>query len=308
MKLVRFGKARKERPGVLFNESGQEKILDVRAMAFDIEDYNEHFFSHCGLKRLENLMKERNRKTVPAATVRLGPPVARPGKIICLGKNYAEHAREFGSKTPSTPILFSKATTAIIGPNDPVILPPHRGQIDGEVELALVIGKTASKVREKNAFEYVAGYMILNDVTDRDAQRLGGQWFRGKSGDTFCPLGPWLVTGDEIADPHDLKLRFSQNEKVLQDDSTKNMIFKIPFIISFISASITLLPGDVIATGTPAGIGSLHKPPVVFRPGDELELAIEGLGRQENKIVADGNKTIRPARHQSLFARQAMFQ
>lgn len=288
MKLVRFGEFAEERPGILLEEAGQEMILDVRAAVFDIEDYNEHFFSHYGLKRLETLLKERNRKLIPADGLRLGAPVARPSKIICLGKNYAEHAREFDAKVPSTPILFSKATTAIVGPNDPVVLPPHCGIVDGEVELAVVIGKRASKVSASNALEYVAGWTILNDITDRDAQKSSTQWFRGKSGDTFCPLGPWLATKDEIADPHGLKLKFIHNGNVLQNDSTENMIFKIPQIIAFISASITLLPGDVIATGTPAGIGSLRNPPVVFRPGDEIELTIEGLGRQSNKIVAAG--------------------
>jgi len=298
MKLVRFGKFGEERPGVLIEESGRAMILDVRAVAFDIEDYNEHFFSHYGLKRLENLLKERNRKMIPAEGLRLGAPIARPGKIICLGKNYAEHAKEFDAKVPSSPILFSKATTAMVGPNDSVVLPPqgrttrlqryaqHCGQVDGEVELAVVIGKQAQKVSEENAFDYVAGYTILDDITDREAQRADQQWFRGKSADSFCPLGPWLVTKDEIADPHDLKLKFVHNGVVLQDDSTANMIFKIPCLISFISATITLLPGDVISTGTPAGIGSLRNRPVVFRPGDKIELTVEGLGRQENRIVA----------------------
>jgi len=285
MKLVRFGGFGEERPGILFAESGQEKILDVRASVFDIEDYNEHFFSHYGLNRLENLLKERNRKLIPAGGIRIGAPIARPSKIICLGKNYAEHAREFDSEVPSTPILFSKATTAIVGPNDPVVLPPHCGIVDGEVELAVVIGKQAIKVSESNALEYVAGYTILNDITDRDAQKSGIQWFRGKSADTFCPLGPWLVTRDEIHDPHCLKLKLIHNGNVLQNDSTANMIFKIPYIIAFISASITLLPGDIIATGTPAGIGSRRNPPVVCRPGDIMESVIEGLGRQGNKIA-----------------------
>ncbi|MDO9541326.1 MAG: fumarylacetoacetate hydrolase family protein [Kiritimatiellia bacterium] len=285
MKLVRFGEFGDERPGVWLEESGKAMILDVRATAFDIEDYNEHFFSHYGLERLENLLKERNRKMIPAEGIRLGAPIARPGKIICLGKNYAEHAKEFDAKVPSSPILFSKAATAMIGPNDNVILPSNCKTIDGELELAVVIGKQARKVSADKAFDYVAGYTILNDVTDREAQRSGQQWFRGKSADTFCPVGPWLVTKDEIKDPHNLKLKFIHNGAVLQDDSTANMIFNIPFVISFISASIALLPGDVIATGTPAGIGSLRNPPVVFCPGDQIELTIEGLGRQSNKIV-----------------------
>lgn len=286
MKLVRFGEQGDERPGVLIEEDGGSMILDVRAAAFDIEDYNEHFFSHYGIERLENLLKESRRKLVPAEGVRLGPPVARPGKIICLGKNYAEHAREFDSELPASPILFSKATTAFIGPNDSVALPSGCDLVDGEVELAVVIGRCARKVSESRAMEYVAGYMILDDVTDRQAQRSAKQWFRGKSADTFCPAGPWLATRDEIKDPHKLEMRFTHNGVVMQNDSAANMVFKIPFIISFISATITLLPGDVIATGTPAGIGSLRNPPAVFRPGDKIELEIDGLGRQANKIIA----------------------
>ncbi|MFA7159802.1 MAG: fumarylacetoacetate hydrolase family protein [Kiritimatiellia bacterium] len=286
MKLVRFGKANEERPGILFEEAGHAKILDVRAAAFDIEDYNEHFFSHHGLGRLEALLKESRRKTVPTDGVRLGPPIARPGKIICLGKNYADHAKECNSKPPESPILFAKATTAINGPCDRILLPPRHGIVDGEVELAVVIGSRALRVPEKDAMAHVAGYMIFNDVTDRDAQRAGQQWFRGKGADTFCPLGPWLVTADEIPDPHALRLKFLQNGKVLQDGTTKDMIFKIPYIIAFISASMTLLPGDIIATGTPAGIGSVHTPPVVFKPGDKIELEVEGLGRQANEIAA----------------------
>lgn len=286
MKLVRFGEFGEERPGVLIEEADKAMILDVRAAVFDIEDYDEHFFSHYGLARLENLLKERKQKMIPAEGIRLGAPVARPSKIICLGKNYAGHAKEFDAKVPSSPILFSKSTTAMVGPNDSVVLPPYCGIVDGEVELAVVIGKQAWKVSENKAFDYVAGYTILNDVTNREAQRADQQWFRGKSADTFCPVGPWLVTKDEINKPHNLKLKLIYNGIVLQDDSTANMIFKIPFLISFISATITLLPGDVISTGTPAGIGSLRNPPVVFHPGDKIELEIEGLGRQENKIVA----------------------
>ena len=286
MKLVRFGKEGAERPGVLIQDAGEEKILDVRASAFDIEDYNEHFFSHHGIKRLEALLKESKRKLIPAKGTRLGAPIAWPSKIICLGKNYADHARECNSKPPESPILFAKATTAINGPGDRILLPPHHGIVDGEVELAVVIGSRALRVPEKDAMAHVAGYMIFNDVTDRDAQRAGQQWFRGKGADTFCPLGPWLVTADEIPDPHALRLKFKQNGKVLQDGTTKDMIFKIPYIIAFISASMTLLPGDIIATGTPAGIGSAHTPPVVFKPGDRIELEVEGLGRQANDIAS----------------------
>ncbi|MDD5483248.1 MAG: fumarylacetoacetate hydrolase family protein [Kiritimatiellae bacterium] len=288
MKLVRFGECGAERPGVLLGEADAGRILDVRAMAFDIEDYNERFFAQDGLKRIENLLKESGRKLVPAEGVRLGPPVARPGKIICLGKNYAAHAREFDASVPAAPILFAKAASAMVGPRDNIVLPPRSRAVDGEVELAVVIGKKAKNISEEQAFEHVAGYAIFNDVTDREAQRADQQWFRAKSADTFCPLGPWLATRDEVKNPGRLGMQFIHNGRVLQNDSTENMIFKIPFILSFISSAITLFPGDVIATGTPAGIGSLQNPPALFRPGDEIELAIEGLGRQANKIVAAG--------------------
>jgi len=288
MKLVRFGLPGQERPGVWLDNSNTGSghlILDVRAMAFDIEDYNEHFFACHGIARLESLLLERNRKTVAASTTRLGPPLARPGKIICMGKNYEAHAREFGGATPSAPIIFSKAATAINGPFDPIVLPPAAGRVDWEVELAVVIGKTARQVAEKRAMDYVAGYTILNDVTDRDAQKTGQQWWRGKSPDTFCPLGPFLATADEIPHPDRLRLTSSHNGRRLQDGNTADLIFKIPFLIAYISSAITLLPGDILATGTPSGIGSAQTPPVLLKPGDTIELEIENLGSQKSPII-----------------------
>jgi 2,4-didehydro-3-deoxy-L-rhamnonate hydrolase len=290
MKLIRFGAEGQERPGVWLEPatpSEKPMLLDVRAMAFDIEDYNEHFFSHFGLERAANLLREPGRKLVPAEGMRLGPPVARPGKIICLGKNYAAHAQEFDAQIPESPILFSKATTALIGPADPIILPKGVTRVDGEVELAVVIGKTARRVAEGDALTCVAGWTALNDVTDREAQRAAGQWFRGKSPDTFCPLGPFLVTRDEIPDPHRLRLTSSINGLMFQDGNTADLIFNIPFLIAFISATITLLPGDIIATGTPAGIGSARTPPVFLQAGDRVECAVEGIGRQNNPVVND---------------------
>lgn len=282
MKLVRFGPPGAERPGVLLDD---QQILDVRAMAFDIEDYNAHFFSHWGLDRVRALLAEPRRKTVPAAGIRLGPPVARPGKIVALGKNYADHAKEFDAEIPETPILFSKAASAIVGPFDPVVLPPGAKTVDGEVELAVVVGAKASRVPAERAMEHVAGFTILNDVTDRDAQKAGRQWFRAKSFDSFCPLGPHLVTRDEVADPQTLRLYSKVNGKILQESNTADMIFKIAYLIGFISSTITLEPGDLIATGTPGGIGSAHKPPVLLKPGDTMETGIDGLGIQINRIV-----------------------
>ena len=287
MKLVRFGHPRAERPGIwLESASGSASILDVRAMAFDIEDYNAHFFATHGLDRLRALLLEANPKIIAATNVRLGPPIARPGKIVCLGKNYAAHAAEFDSEVPTSPIFFSKATTALNGPFDPIVLPPGAQRVDGEAELALVIGHTARRVVAADALDYVAGYTILNDITDRDAQREGKQWFRGKSADTFCPLGPWLVTPDEVADPQHLRITQCVNGRMLQDDFTSQMIFKISHLISFLSATITLESGDIIATGTPAGIGSARQPPVLLRPGDIVEIAVEHLGQQRSPVVA----------------------
>lgn len=289
MKLVRFGKQNAERPGVWLDDTptaGQASLLDVRAMAFDMEDFNAHFFATYGLERLRALLREPRLKLIPAAGVRLGPPVARPGKIVCLGKNYAAHAAEFDAQVPTTPIFFSKATTALNGPFDPIVLPPGAQRVDGEAELALVIGQTVRRVAEAEAWGAVAGYTLLNDVTDRDAQRDGQQWFRGKSADTFAPLGPFLVTSDEVPDPQRLRITQSVNGQTLQDDSTSQMLFKIPYLLSFLSAAITLEPGDILATGTPAGIGSARRPPVLLRAGDVIEIAAESLGAQRNPVVA----------------------
>ena len=290
MKLVRFGPPHDERPGVWLSDTpapGQASLLDVRAMAFDIEDYTAHFFTGHGLARLRNLLAEPHRKLIPAAGVRLGPPVARPGKIVCLGKNYAAHAAEFDAQVPASPIFFAKATTALNGPYDPVVLPRGVDCADGEAELAVVIGRTARRVPEAAALEYVAGYAVLNDVTDRAAQRAGQQWFRGKSPDTFCPLGPFLVTRDEIAEPHALRLVQRVNGLTLHDGSTADMLFKIPYLIAFLSAAITLEPGDVLATGTPAGIGSARRPPLYLRAGDLVEVDIAGLGAQRTTVQAE---------------------
>ncbi len=286
MKLVRFGPPGAERPGVWLEQDGAPRILDVRAMAFDIEDYNEHFFATHGLARVASLLREPGRKLLAAQGQRLGPPVAAPGKIMALGKNYADHAREFDSQVPATPIVFSKAVTALNGPCDPVVLPAGAAGVDGEVELAVVIGRTARRVAEAEALACVAGYAVLNDVTDRAVQRAAGQWFRGKSPDTFCPFGPFLVTRDEVPDPQALRLRARLNGQLLQDGTTADMLFKIPFLIAFLSATITLRPGDILATGTPAGVGSARQPPLYLRPGDTLECSVEGLGEQRNPVTA----------------------
>jgi 2-keto-4-pentenoate hydratase/2-oxohepta-3-ene-1,7-dioic acid hydratase in catechol pathway len=288
MKLVRFGPAGEERPGLWLEEAGHApQILDVRAMAYDLYDYDAHFFAHGGLLRLRGLLAESRKKVVPAEGVRLGPPVARPSKIVCLGKNYAEHIKECGSDLPVMPVLFAKAPSAIIGPFDPIRPPPRSRIVDGESELALVIGRRARRLTEANAMECVAGYLVLNDITDREAQRAAGQWFFGKGFDTFCPMGPFLVTPDEIPDPHRLRVFSRLDGEPLQEGTTADMIFRLPDILVHITSGITLEPGDVVSTGTPSGIGSAHQPPRLLHRGSILETGVEGLGVQRSEVVPE---------------------
>jgi 2,4-diketo-3-deoxy-L-fuconate hydrolase len=234
------------------------------------------------------LARENRRKEIPAEGIRLGPPVARPGKIICVGKNYAEHAKEFDAHVPTSPVLFSKATTALSGPYDDIMMDGDATTTDAEVELAVVIGKTARHVSEADALAHVAGYTIMNDVTDRTAQKEGLQWFRGKSFDTFCPLGPWLITPDEVDLNRGLTLTSHLNGEPLQTGHTGDMMFGVAHLISFISRSITLEPGDLIATGTPAGVGFARTPPVFLKPGDVIACAIEGIGEIRNRLKTFG--------------------
>jgi len=290
MKLVRFGNPGHERPGVWIDrapETGAPAILDVSAMAFDIHDFDPGFFARDGLARLPALLAEPNRKLTGAGSVRLGPPLARPGKILCLGKNYAEHAREFGGDVPTVPVLFAKAGSSLSGPFDPIVLPPRAGRVDGEAELAVVIGRRARRLTAESAMACVAGYCVLNDVTDRDAQKAGQQWVYAKSFDSFCPLGPFLATADEIPDPHALRVMSNVNGTELQNGTTADMIFRIPDLLVHITAGITLEPGDIIATGTPSGIGSAKTPPIILRPGDILETSVEGLGVQRAEVRAE---------------------
>lgn len=290
MKLVRFGSAGTESPGVWLDPAGpgeKARILDVRAMAFDIEDYNSRFFAGGGIERLKRLLMEPGMKTLPADGARLGPPVARPGQIICMGKNYAAHVAEFDMAMPAAPILFGKSPGAAIGPRDAIVLPPDAGPVDWEVELAVVIGSRARRVPENEAMECVAGYMALNDVTDRRAQSGDGQWFRAKSADTFCPMGPFLVTRDEAGAPDGMALKSWLNGELFQDGCASQMIFKIPAIIAYASRSITLEPGDVIATGTPAGIATKRSPPVCLKPGDVVEIEVKGIGCQRCAVEGE---------------------
>ena len=281
MKLIRFGSVGQEKTGVVLND----EYLDASAFG---EDYNEAFFQNDGLKRLENFV-DANKDKLPKVSkdTRLGSPFARPSKIICIGLNYADHAKETGAATPAEPIVFFKSTTALVGPNDDVIIPKNSKKTDWEVELAVVIGKKATYVEESEAMDYVAGYCLHNDLSEREFQlERGGQWVKGKSCDTFAPLGPFLATKDEIKDVDSLRLWLTVNGQNMQDGTTANLIFKIPFLISYLSQFMTLLPGDVISTGTPAGVGLGMKPAVYLKDGDVVELGIDGLGTQRQNVKA----------------------
>lgn len=275
MKLIRFGEPGQEKPGVHIN------AINYDASAFG-EDFGEQFFAANGLKRFADWLKKNPDLPKLEPGVRIGAPFTRPSKIICVGLNYSDHAKETGAKLPEEPIIFFKATSALGGPNDKLIIPRNSTKTDWEVELGVVIGKTASYVSEHDAMEYVAGYCVHNDYSERAFQlERGGQWVKGKSCDTFAPMGPYLVTTDEIADVHNLRLVLTVNGKAFQDGNTSNMVFKIPYLVSYISQFMTLLPGDVISTGTPAGVGLGFNPPIFVKPGDVIELAIEGLGTQK---------------------------
>jgi 2-keto-4-pentenoate hydratase/2-oxohepta-3-ene-1,7-dioic acid hydratase in catechol pathway len=274
MKLIRFGNPGQEKPGLILDDGRR-----IDASGFG-EDYNEAFFGGDGLERLAAWAAE-NADSAPVVdtAVRLGPPLTRPSKIVCIGLNYADHAKESGADIPKEPILFFKATSAIVGPNDPLVIPKGSVKTDWEVELAFVIGKKASYVSEENAFDHVAGYVLHNDYSEREWQlERGGQWVKGKSCDTYAPIGPFIATRDEIPDPQNLKLWLTLNGELIQNSSTQQMIFGIRTLVSYVSHFMTLLPGDVITTGTPPGVGLGFKPPKFLQPGDVVELGIEGLG------------------------------
>ncbi|MGH9328640.1 MAG: fumarylacetoacetate hydrolase family protein [Terriglobia bacterium] len=221
---------------------------------------------------------------VPLESTRLLPPVLHPGKITCVGLNYADHAHEQGIEPPAAPIFFLKSLNTIIGAGDPILLPPNSLKVDYEAELAVVIGKGGSRIPEEKAYEHVAGYMILHDVSARDMQFSDQQWYRGKSCDTFAPTGPWIVTKNEVPDPHNLRISLTLNGETMQDSNTSNLIFKIPFLISYLSQSITWEPGDLISTGTPPGVGVFRKPPVFLRDGDSASITVEKVGTLTNPV------------------------
>ena len=283
MKLFRYGKAGEERPGILMEN---DEHRDLGAFG---EDFDAGFFSQDGITRLRQWIKENlSRCPLLSPGQRFGPPVKNPSKIVCIGLNYSDHAKETGAAVPTEPVIFFKSTTAINGPNDQVIIPRTSQKTDWEVELAVVVGKRASYLEESDAGKYVAGYMLHNDYSERAFQiERGGQWVKGKSCDTFAPIGPYLVTPEDIPDINNLRLWLTVNGKTMQDSNTKNLIYKIPFLISYLSQFMTLLPGDIISTGTPAGVGLGQKPePFYLKPGDIVELGIDGLGRARQELVA----------------------
>ena len=277
MKLIKFGTQGSEKPGVLLSNGTS---IDVSACT---PDFNEAFFESDGLHRLSSWI-ENHADTAPVVPpgTRLGSPIARPSKIICIGLNYSDHAKESGMAVPAEPIIFFKSTTALTGPNDGLVIPAGSEKTDWEVELAVVVGKTTRSVSESDAMAHVAGYVLHNDYSERAWQlERGGQWVKGKSADTFAPLGPWLATTNDIPDPHNLRLWLKVNGETKQDGTTANLIFKIPHLVSYLSGFMTLLPGDVISTGTPAGVGLGFNPPQYLKAGDIIELGIEGLGTQK---------------------------
>lgn len=281
MKLIRFGELNNEKPGVCIDGFN----YDVSGF---INDYNAAFFGNGGLLHLAWMVeKHKTMLRKMPANARIGCPVAMPSKIVCIGLNYADHAKETGAATPAEPIIFLKSTTAVSGPFDNIIIPKDSQKTDWEVELAVVIEKKASYVDEASALDHVAGYLLHNDVSERAFQmEMGGTWDKGKGCDSFAPLGPWLVTKEEVADVNNLRLWLKVNDTTMQDGTTSNLIFKIPFLVSYISRFMTLLPGDIISTGTPAGVGFGFKPPVYLKEGDIVELGIDGLGISIQNCVA----------------------
>jgi 2,4-didehydro-3-deoxy-L-rhamnonate hydrolase len=282
VKLTRYVAEGRVHPAVLVDDA---QLVDASDFG---QDWNEEFFANDGIRRLADWIMAAGKSAprLKLAEVRLAPAIARPSKIICIGLNYADHARETGATPPSEPVVFMKATTALCGPNDNLVIPKDSQKTDWEVELAVVIGKRAQYVSEETAVSHVAGYALHNDYSERAWQLEGtGQWVKGKSADTYAPFGPFLATPDEIGDVNNLQLWLTVNGELKQDGNTSNLIFKIPKLVSYLSHYMTLLPGDVISTGTPAGVGLGFRPPQFIRPGDVIELGIDGLGSQRQRAV-----------------------
>jgi len=282
MKLIRYGEPGREEPGIILEDG---RRIDAGGQ---FHDYDEGFFALGGLEALQAWVEDGcpDGEEIPS-DVRLGPPVERPSKIVCVGKNYLDHAKEFGEGIPTEPVLFLKATTSWSGPFDDVVNPLGATKLDYEVELAVVIGRTASSVKEEHALDHVAGYSVFCDYSERAFQKeMGGQWTKGKSCDSFGPMGPWLVPASQVADPQGLRLWSKVNNELRQNGWTGDMLFSVRHLVSYISRFMTLLPGDVIATGTPGGVGMGMKPPRYLTPGDSVELGIEGVGEMRQRVVA----------------------
>ena len=274
MKLIRFGETNKEKPGVILSNGKKIDVSDF------VTDYDENFFGNDGIEKLRDWLS-KNQDSCPEIhdDIRLGSPLSRPSKIVCVGLNYAKHAAESGMDIPEEPVLFFKSTSSIVGPFDPIVIPKGSEKTDWEVELAVVIRKSESYISEADALNHVAGYVLHNDVSERAFQlEKSGQWVKGKSCDTFAPLGPFIATTDEINNPNDLNLWLKLNGEIMQDSSTSDFIFNIQEVVSYISQFMTLLPGDIISTGTPFGVGLGLNPPRYLKEGDVVELGIDGLG------------------------------
>jgi len=281
MKLIRFGEIGREKPGVLLEDGTR---LDASGFG---SDYDEEFFATDGLTKLRNWLARQGASALRVRrSVRLGAPICRPSKIVCIGLNFRDHAEESGMEIPKEPVIFFKATSALVGPNDPLVIPKNATKVDWEVELAIVVEKKASYVSRKDAMDYIAGFVLHNDYSERSFQlERGGQWVKGKSADSFAPLGPFLATKDEIEDFNQLGMWLKVNGEFRQRGSTSKMIFDVPALVAYVSEFMTLLPGDVISTGTPPGVGLGMKPPQYLKPGDVVELGIEGLGESRQQVV-----------------------
>ena len=282
MKLIRFGDLKSEKPGVLTQDGNRFDISNF------LSDYDENFFESDGIEKLQEwFLKNKNSCPKVESIVRWGSPLLRPSKIVCVGLNYAKHANESGMEAPEEPVLFFKSSSAIVGPYDPIIIPKGSEKTDWEVELAVVIGKEASYISESEALDHVAGYVLHNDVSERTFQlERSGQWVKGKSCDTFAPIGPFIATKDEIKNPNNLDLWLKLNGELMQKSNTSDFIFNIQEVVSYISQFMTLLPGDIISTGTPSGVGLGLNPPRYLKEGDEVELGVEGLGISKQKCKA----------------------
>jgi 2-keto-4-pentenoate hydratase/2-oxohepta-3-ene-1,7-dioic acid hydratase in catechol pathway len=281
MRLIRFGEIGREKPGVLLEDGAR---LDVSGFG---SDYDEDFFAAGGISKLQSWMAKQGASALRVReSVRLGPPICRPSKIVCIGLNFRDHAAESGMEIPKEPVIFFKATTSLVGPNDPLVIPKNASKVDWEVELAIVMEKKANYVSRESALDYVAGFALHNDYSERSFQlERGGQWVKGKSADSFAPLGPFLAAKDEIQDFNQLGMWLKVNGEFRQRGSTSNMICDVPGLVAYVSEFMTLLPGDVISTGTPAGVGLGMKPPQYLKAGDVVELGIDGLGESRQEVV-----------------------